>query len=89
MNKVILTILLLFICNICYAQPNYTYVVNADNAGITEQENAEEFNKTKVNYSLHSNRAYVTIKGNNKRSINISTPKLSNNKYLQLVNLVF
>lgn len=89
MNKIILTTLLLFINNVCYAQQNYTYTINADNTSILEQENAVKTNKTKVNYSLHSNRAYIIIKGNNKRTINISTPKLSNNKYLQLVNLVF
>lgn len=89
MNKIILTVLLLFINNICYAQQNYTYTINADNTSISEQKNVVKTNKTRVNYSLHSNRAYVVIKGNDKRSINISTPKLSNNKYLQLVNLAF
>ena len=89
MNKIILTVLLLLISNICYAKPNYTYTTNTDGVSVLEQENAEKPNRTKVNYSLHSNRAYITIKSNNKRSINISTPKLSNNKYLQLVNIVF
>lgn len=91
MKKILIIFILLLLPNLAHAKANYTYY-EADNqeiAGITDQQKESNQVKLKANYGLSNNKCYIKIKANNKQIIKISSPKLSNNSILKLVNVVF
>lgn len=93
MKKVIILIFILLLMPITAHAKNYKVIVNdTGNANIisasTEKKDANK-RKLKVNTGLSNNKGYIKIKANNGKSVRINTPKISNNQYLKLVNVMF
>lgn len=93
MKKVIILILILLLMPVTAHAKNYKVIVNdAGNTDIISVSNdKKDANKQdlKINAGLSNNKGYIRIKANNQKAIRISTPKISNNQYLKLVNIMF
>lgn len=91
MKYFILILSLLIFANISEAKPNYVYVTsgNTDVISVSQEKNSKTPSKIKVTGGFNSNRGHATIKLDNGRSIRVNTPKVSNNDFLKLVNIMF
>lgn len=91
MNKILIIFILLLLPNFVLAKANYTYYVSENSAITSNSETKENVAPVKLNtnYGFSNNKGYIKIKANNKKVVKISTPKLSNNSVLKLVNVVF
>lgn len=89
MKKIFLLVMILLLSNGAYAKSYKITAENTDKQGIESIEKQEKTIKIKVNGGYSNNRGYARIKVNNAHSIRISTPKLSNNAVLKLVNVAF
>lgn len=91
MKYFILILALIFTIDVSEAKPNYTYNVaeNTDIASVAQGQATLSLSKIKVTSGFNSNRGHATIKLDNGHSIRFNTPKVSNNDFLKLVNIMF
>lgn len=93
MKKVIILILILLLMPVTAHAKNYKIIVNdAGNTDIISVSNdKKDANKQdlKINAGLSNNKGYIKIKAGKQKAVKISTPKISSNQYLKLVNIMF
>lgn len=89
--KKVIVLLMILISPSAIAQCNYGYTISETPAVSSVSKEIKSIDKQDLTFNTgySNNKAYVKIKVNNKSAIKISTPRLSNNNILKLVNITF
>lgn len=62
---------------------------NADIISVIDSKKDANKQNLKINAGLSNNKGYIKIKAGKQKAVKISTPKISSNQYLKLVNIMF
>lgn len=93
MKKVIILILILLLIPVTAHAKNYKIIVNdtgnADIISVADSKKDANKQDLKINAGLSNNKGYIKIKAGKQKAVKISTPKISSNQYLKLVNIMF